>query len=545
MRKIVGLVVVVLVAALGTTPVVDAGTFKPHVPRFVATKCPAFFPPDRDVDCGYVVVPEDRNRPHDRKIHVMVAVMHASSDQPAGDPIMMVDGGPSFGAIAPFAVEEYFGGAAFAEDHDVILVDTRGTGMSRPRLGCRELDRADVKAFYAPPTLYAKALPIFTRALSACWQRLVGNGVDPSDYTTAESVADLDAIRKALGIDRFNLFALSADGVLGATYVRLFPGHLRSVVFDSTMGPEAVWLPDVERGRDRLMNKVFRGCRHNAACHAKYPGIKRLFHQGIRKFHNHPVRIRIPAFQPHPVTVEIDGTGFYYDAVNSIYPGDAFTPSFIHDPLEYIWRAMHGELKQIYREWFGTGPVTNEHLNDFLAQGKTMSYICHDMVNLISRADLREAARDLPAMAPLYLHPDYELALGFSVPVSPAGCAHWSVGRAPGWQHTRVHGTVPALALAGEYDMSIPPALVRSTVRGMSNVHFFKFPASAHLQLASYTNGSECAREITAAFLKHPRRTPDASCLDDLPRIDFTPPGPDRHRGHGRWLAPDRRPGAW
>ena len=40
------------------------------------------------------------------------------------------------------AVDLYFGGAPYARDRDVVLVDTRGTGLSQPRLGCPEFDRA-------------------------------------------------------------------------------------------------------------------------------------------------------------------------------------------------------------------------------------------------------------------------------------------------------------------------------------------------------------------------------------------------------------------
>jgi pimeloyl-ACP methyl ester carboxylesterase len=139
------------------------------------------------------------------------------------DPIVFLDGGPSFGAISSFAVDSYFGGAPYAQDRDVVLVDARGTGLSQPRLGCPEFDRATESTFYSKPFVGSSAVEDFSRAITACRDRLAAAGIDLPAYDSAESAADLDALRRALGYRQWNLFALSADGVLGLTYMRLFP----------------------------------------------------------------------------------------------------------------------------------------------------------------------------------------------------------------------------------------------------------------------------------------------------------------------------------
>jgi hypothetical protein len=72
---------------------------------------PGIFPSSARVDCGFVAVPENRARPTGRKITVAAAVVHAPSSHPKRDPIVFLDGGPSFGAISSFAVDCYFAGA--------------------------------------------------------------------------------------------------------------------------------------------------------------------------------------------------------------------------------------------------------------------------------------------------------------------------------------------------------------------------------------------------------------------------------------------------
>lgn len=523
MRRLVWLVVLTSVLSLAAAVRV-AGAAPRSAPAFHPMTCPAgVFAPQLDVDCGFIRVPEDRTNPRGRVITVAAAVIHTSAAHPAPDPIVFLDGGPSFGAISGFAPSFYFDHAGYSADRDVILVDTRGTGLARPRLGCPEFDRAEVRSFYAKPSINSQVLPIYQAAIRHCHDRFTARGIDLSAYNTAESAADLDALRRALDVHRWNLFAVSADGTLGLTYLRLYPQALRSVVIDSGMSTQMLWGLDYDRGLAEELDAIFAGCRANAACNDRYPGLRHAFFRKVAQLQRHPATITLPDFRPHPVKLVLDGVGLFADALYNIFPGDAFEPEGIHDLIDQMWRKTHGQLVQVYRELFGTGPATNSHFNDYFAQGKSMSYLCHDQINFITHDDLAQAARDVPAFAPRYLSPDYDLADGFNIVLSPAGCRIWDVGRAAPVQDAPVVSHVPTLVLAGEYDTGVPPYIVRQTMAGLSRGHYYEFPASAHIQLASYTTGSTCARQIATEFLARPARTPDSSCIADLPRFDFTP----------------------
>lgn len=486
-------------------------------PEFQSAPCPPdIFPPSVRVDCGFVAVPENRARPTGRTITVAAAVMHAPSPHPKDDPIVFLDGGPSFGAISSFAVDFYFGGAAYTGDRDVILVDTRGTGLSEPRLGCPEFDQARVSMFYSKPFVGSSAVEDFTNATTACRDRLTAAGIDLAAYNTAESAADLDALRRALGYRQWNLFALSADGVLGLTYMRLFPGGIRSAVVDSGVSPQHLSGLDGDRGLNELLERVFAGCAANAACNAAYPNLRGVFFDLVHRLQAHPVEIPIPDFQPRPVTIRIDGVVFYLDALFGIFPGNEFEPDSIRPLLSEIWRAAHGELTQVYQERLGTGPETSD-ADSFVAEGKTMSYVCRDLVGFITQADLQQVARDLPELAPRFLDPNYDL------PVGPAGCRLWNVGVADPAQHQPVRSSIPTLVLAGEYDAAVPPLIVRQIPPTLRRSFYYEFPAAPHIQLANFNPVSSCARSITDQFLNAPTMRPNASCIDSLPPFDFTP----------------------
>ncbi len=284
-----------------------------------------------------------------------------------------------------------------------------------------------------------------------------------------------------------------------------------------------LWELDYSRGLARELEKIFAGCRHNAACTAKYPHIRQRFYAMVRHLQKQPLTITFPTYRPHAVKLVLDGVGLYYDTLGAIYPGDKYGPSELLGLLEDVWRETHGEIVALYREFLGTGPQVNSHRNRFFAQGKSLSYLCRDSVNFITRNDLRQAARDMPPFAPRYLDPYFDLSHGLLVPISPIGCKVWNVGRAERVQHRAVTSDIPTLVLAGEYDTGVPPYIVRQVDNHLTRAHYYEFPGSAHLQLASYTTASRCARAIAAQFLRRPTITPDSSCIAAMPPVDFTP----------------------
>ena len=531
MRRRLAVVVPVVGLALGGGFAIPPAHARPptragivETTAFERVPCPAgVFSPARHVRCGRIHVPENRADPGGRQITVAAAIVPARSTHPAPDPIVFVEGGPSVGAIAPFSLDFYFAGARFAFDHDVVLVDTRGTGLSRPYLGCPELDHAAVDAFYAPPTVNAQAAPILTAAVQACHDRLAARGIDLAAYTTAASAADLDDLRRALEVTRWNVLAASADGGLGLTYLRLFPAAVRSLIVDSGMSTQMQYDLDYDRGLAQELDSIFAGCAATPACATAYPGLRERFLRKVAQLNAHPVSITFPDYRPHPVTLQLDGAGLYADTLFSIFAGNRFAPSGIPFLLDTLWRQTHGELVQTYREAFGTGPTVSDHENAFAAQGKTLSYVCHDSLNFLTPADLAQAALDVPPFAPRYLDPDFDLGDGFTNVVSPAACRVWDVGRAPAVQYRPVRSSVPTLILAGEYDTGVPPYVVRQVGAELTRSYYYEFPASGHLQLASYNGDSDCARDITDQFLAAPAATPDSSCIATLPPVDFTP----------------------
>src|SRR5687768_1502451 len=78
--------------------------------------------------CGTLEVPENPGKPHGRRLQIGVAVIPATG-KARPDPLVPLLGGPSEEAIssASYFVTQF---APLRRDHDILLVDQRGTGRS-------------------------------------------------------------------------------------------------------------------------------------------------------------------------------------------------------------------------------------------------------------------------------------------------------------------------------------------------------------------------------------------------------------------------------
>jgi pimeloyl-ACP methyl ester carboxylesterase len=531
MRRRVATALLALAVLAGAAA--PAAAKKSSKPAFRSMPCPeAVEAAGIPVDCGSVAVFENRADPGGRTIRVAAAILQSPARHPKRDPIVFLDGGPSFGAISDFAPLFYFAGAPFFEDRDVILVDTRGTGISTPRLGCPEFDEASVAASYSQPFVDSEYSDIYADAVEACRDRLTSSGIDLSAYNSAESAADLDDLRRALGHQQWNLLAISADGVLGLTYMRLYPKRIRSAILDSPISPQYLEELDYWRGTTDNLERVFAGCAANAACNATYPDIRDVFFDFVHDLQANPAIFTLADFEPQPVTFRLTGADFYRGEAPFVFPDT------IHLVLDEIWRSAHGDVAGVLRDALGTGPFTSD-LDSAFAQGKTTSYLCHDVIGFETQADRQQAALDLPELAPFFFSRDYGL------PIGPEGCQIWGAGVADAAQHQPVSSRIPTLVLTGEFDSAVPRFISHQIPPTLPNSFLYDFPASGHLQLTDFNPVSPCARSIAEQFLRRPKRSPDASCVEELPPFDFTPPSGDaalRGSRVGAWTQPRPAP---
>ncbi|MFZ9669724.1 MAG: alpha/beta fold hydrolase, partial [Solirubrobacterales bacterium] len=208
----------------------------------------------RPFRCGHISVPSVRGFPELGNRPIGFALRPASdrSREPRGT-IVFVEGGPGYAAtnfdsIRP--VTAVF--APFLRRYDLLAIDQRGTGRSRP-LNCPGLQRGRVSA---------------SKGLRACAEQL---GPLYQGYTTAESAADVEAVRQALGIERNGmiLYGDSYGTYLGQSYAARYGQGMRGLILSSAYpitGESPFWpsLYPAARRAIRLACERFPECSGDA-----------------------------------------------------------------------------------------------------------------------------------------------------------------------------------------------------------------------------------------------------------------------------------------
>ena len=116
---------------------------------------------------------------------------------------------------------------------DVILLDQRGVGLSRPNL-TRISGQSLPLDFFADE---AKALSVIRERSLEAAEFFRNQGVDLRAYNTIESAHDIDDLRKALGVEKINLVGFSYGTHLGLAAIRYYGDHLNRVALMGTEGP--------------------------------------------------------------------------------------------------------------------------------------------------------------------------------------------------------------------------------------------------------------------------------------------------------------------
>lgn len=138
------------------------------------------------------------------------------------------------------------------DDHDLLLFDQRGTGRSG------YLDCDDELLGGSISLLVGDNSRAIGKGVQRCAKKL---GPKRSFYTTRETVADLEDVRRSLGIDKLVLLGVSYGTRDAMAYARAYPQHVDRIVLDSLVddrGLDAFGLHTVQ-AVPRLLRQLCRG----------------------------------------------------------------------------------------------------------------------------------------------------------------------------------------------------------------------------------------------------------------------------------------------
>lgn len=490
----------VLIAALLSPALCGAG---PQVQstgtRFQPAPCPFRGDPSATyhVDCGTVVVPENRALPQGRKVRLYVAILRASGRHPQPDPVVFLDGGPGLRSldVLPLRMRVNLSVERLHESRDVIFWDQRGTGYSEPRL-CTSLDVAwfrNAELGYSLDEERKRNL----RELVSCAKDLAIAGGDVSQLSTATSAADLQDIREALGITRWNLLGTSYGTRLALVYLRQSSGSVRAALLDGVYPPDVPETFAQATRMARVVELLGQRCSEDVRCNARFPRIAQRTLGVIESAARAPFSVRIAPVPGLPVR---------HLVVNDRLLAQGLYQAFYETELLPYLPAL---VEQIEKR----NGATFEALAQSLVS--TLSYVRQSM-------DVAVECHDVPALTAVDIERDNaaapRLAAAFAGDANWAAyCDRWQPGRATAAERALPTVDTPTLMLSGAFDPVTPPSFARHAAASLLNARLLELPSAGHGGKASF----QCVVEAESAFIDHPERPLDGSCAAGLPRVPF------------------------
>jgi pimeloyl-ACP methyl ester carboxylesterase len=388
--------------------------------------------------CALLDVPLDHSTASGQTLHLQVGVQ-SGTHAPRGVLVVLAGGPGQPGVSLIRRIQQRL--SAALDGYRLVMFDQRGTGAGALRCPALQAMAGSSDLVVPPPG-----------AVEACANAI---GPDRRYYTTAETVADLDQLRSALGVERLTLDGVSYGSFVAERYALTYPTHVARLVLDSVVpqqGVDPLYLASLQATAGALRSACAQAqCGFDPA--SDLAAIVRAHHDGPQLLDGIVAEsIVAPAF-PHVL-----------DALRAAARGDMGPVNAFLDAVR------EGEA----------APA------DELSQGLHESTLCLDLpapwnpqASSQERFQLlsRQAAR-LPATA--FFPYDRATATGNGI---ARGCAGWPSTTPPALAYGEPDGKlppVPVLLLNGGRDLSTPLAWAREEAAQAPDGHLVVVPDAGH-----------------------------------------------------------------
>jgi pimeloyl-ACP methyl ester carboxylesterase len=410
-----------------------------------APSCPS------GLKCLTVSVPLDRSGAVPGTLDLAVHVQRGT-----GPVLLVLGGGPGQSMVAGGA-DKLIPMMHALSGMRVAIVDQRGTGATAVR--CRALQLAALSDLTVPPA----------GSVGKCG---AGLGDRRGLYATTDTVADLEAVREALGVERWAMLGVSYGTYVAERYARAHPDRVTRLVLDSVVEQrdDPFFVQNLRRTAIVLRQLCVRG----SACRQVTNDPVGDLHRLVTQTNRHPIR-------GHGAT--IDGPALF-DLVTTLasFVQDDFAtfPTLVREALDGRPDDLLRLAAHIRSENFAPATILSTGLHaatecaDFPFPWGRMTATAAE-----KRAALAKATRALPAdLGPF----DRQTAAGNGAMVT---CLRWpstdvDPAPAPG-----PLPSVPILVMAGTWDLSTPLESSYAEARRSPTAQLAVFPQVGHATILS------------------------------------------------------------
>jgi pimeloyl-ACP methyl ester carboxylesterase len=416
--------------------------------------------------CARLHVLRDPERPDEGTFELAVVVKRSAEPKPGAMPVLFLHGGPG-GSITP-----YLGRSPrdIAPGHDLVAFDMRGGGRSTPRVCDGAFGRLGGAFLHADgPGVAAEMRAGIVAECLASWRAA---GFKPEHFGTERNVADADALRIALTVDRWLLLGESYGTTVAAHYLATRPERIAAAVLDSLYPDDAHVLPTAEM-QGRLADRLARECRDEPACAARWPDFGRAqLDAAVAALDADPLRVGRGADARL-----LDGMGLrrLMMAIGSFEAGVRSLPLLVDAAARRDAALLAGPVA-----------MSADAGDDSANLAATFATDCRDRARHHQATDSSDPMSLLSGLPGII-------------------CRDWATpGQAPRWPV----GSVPILILAGGYDAFQPDAAAIAAPIG-PQARVVEFAFAAH----GVRGAGDCPRALVSTFLAAPQTPLETACI--------------------------------
>jgi pimeloyl-ACP methyl ester carboxylesterase len=409
--------------------------------------------------CSFLTVPLDWSGAVPGTLRLQVAV--AGNTDAAHGTLLFLTGGPGQPGV-PFVGQILTALPAAVRGYRLVMIDQRGTGVGY--LDCPALQRQMGESDTVPPT---------PDAVQACARAL---GVKRDFFTTADTVADLDALRQTLRLASWTLDGVSYGTFTAEQYALTYPGRVRRLVLDSVVtqqNADPLYVESMHRAAFVLRQACRQQhCGYDPA--AELATVIARYGYAVRIF---DILVILSIIDPHLRSQQI-----------------AFLPR-----LHQAAAGNPGPLRSLIAGFYRGPPV----MPQIYSSGLHAATLCADLTdmpwgNSSTPLDERPAAldraiRQIPVAATWPFPPSTAAGQGII-----AECRYWPPARPDADPPDRTL-TMPVLLLAGALDLSTPLPWAQQEAARIPHAHLVVIADSGHATQLASASGAAAAQQFLLA----------------------------------------------
>ena len=394
-----------------------------------------------DAEFGELTVPENRQKPGSRLIQIAFVRFKSTSQNP-GSPIIYLAGGPGGSGIVAARGPRFPLFMAMREVADVIALDQRGVGLSKPNLNCKEAidfpaDKLQTRA---------DALEMFRKQSRACAETFRHQGVDLTGYNTNENADDLEDLRKAILARKISLWAISYGTHLSLATIKRHEASLDRLILAGIEGPgHTIKLPS---NIQKHLEHIDRLVKADANLNKEIPSFLNLVKAVLARVEREPVIVEVmDRNSKQTVKVVLNKFAIQLLTAFSFGNGEAALPA-------RYYAMSKGDFSLAAQGWLA--------LSRSGSIGSAMAYMM-DCASGLSDGRRKEIAREAQGTL---------LGDVMDFPF-PDVCDAWGNPDAGAAFRAPAKSKLPVLFISGTFDVRTPPSNAEEVRKG--------FPNSIHL----------------------------------------------------------------